>query len=61
MVELLERDLNENGWRSSKGNQLKWQKDDVWYKADYTGDKNLAEYMIWVGQAPEFLKYKTMS
>lgn len=32
--------------QSSKGNQLKWYFDDLWYKADYTGYEGLAEYMI---------------
>ena len=29
--------------RSSKGNQLKWYRDDLWYKADYTGYEGLVE------------------
>lgn len=35
--------LNRN---SSKGNQLKWKKDDIWYKADQNGYEGLAEYFI---------------
>lgn len=46
MVELFEQDIRENGRQSSKGNQLKWQNGDIWYKADYTGYEGLAEYMI---------------
>lgn len=34
------------GRASSKGNQLKWQRDGLWYKADYTGYEGLAEYLI---------------
>ena len=29
-----------------KGNQLKWENDGIWYKADCTGYEGLAEYMI---------------
>ena len=46
MVELFEKDIREDGRRSSKGNQLKWCKDGVWYKADYTGYEGLAEYVV---------------
>ena len=46
MVELFEQDIRENDRQSSKGNQLKWQNGDIWYKADYTGYEGLAEYMI---------------
>ena len=46
MVELFEQDIRENDRQSSKGNQLKWQNDGVWYKADYTGYEGLAEYVI---------------
>ena len=31
---------------SSKGNQLKWRKNDYWYKADKCGYEALAEYMV---------------
>lgn len=46
MVELFEQDVREEARQSSKGNQLKWKKDDYWYKADYTGYEGLAEYMV---------------
>ncbi len=46
MVELFEQDIRENDRQSSKGNQLKWQNGDIWYKADYTGYEGLAEYVI---------------
>ncbi len=46
MVELFEQDIRENARQSSKGNQLKWQNGDIWYKADYTGYEGLAEYMV---------------
>ena len=30
----------------TKGNQLKWENNGIWYKADCTGYEGLAEYMI---------------
>lgn len=46
MVELFEQDIKTNERQSSKGNQLKWKNNDIWYKADYTGYEGLAEYVI---------------
>ncbi len=46
MVELFEQHLYTVDRQSSKGNQLKWQSEDIWYKADYTGYEGLAEYVI---------------
>jgi len=46
MVELFEQDIRTNDRQSSKGNQLKWENQGVWYKADYTGYEGLVEYMI---------------
>ncbi|MDO4284470.1 MAG: hypothetical protein Q4C60_03955 [Eubacteriales bacterium] len=46
MVTLLESDVKTNDRRSSKGNQLKWEKEGYWYKADYTGYEGLAEYTV---------------
>lgn len=46
MVELFEQDERQNNRQSSKGNQLKWNNNGIWYKADYTGYEGLAEYMI---------------
>ena len=46
MVELFEQDERQNNRQSSKGNQLKWINNGIWYKADYTGYEGLAEYMI---------------
>ncbi|MBP3338643.1 MAG: hypothetical protein J6L69_04505 [Lachnospiraceae bacterium] len=46
MVELIEKDIKTNDRKSSKGNQLKWEKDGIWYKADYTGYEGLSEYMV---------------
>ena len=46
MVELFEQDIRTNDRQSSKGNQLKWENNGIWYKADYTGYEGLAEYLI---------------
>lgn len=46
MVVLFEQNIMTNERQSSKGNQLKWMNNDIWYKADYTGYEGLAEYMI---------------
>ena len=46
MIELFEQNIRTNRRQSSKGNQLKWENDGIWYKADYTGYEGLAEYMI---------------
>ena len=46
MIELLESELKTFKGHSSKGNQLKWLRDDIWYKADYTGYEGLSEYIV---------------
>lgn len=46
MIELFEQNERKTDRQSSKGNQLKWENDDIWYKADYTGYEGLSEYMI---------------
>lgn len=46
MIELFEQNIRTNDRQSSKGNQLKWENEEIWYKADYTGYEGLAEYMI---------------
>lgn len=46
MVELYENDNVLIDRQSSKGNQLKWKNNDLWYKADYTGYEGLSEYII---------------
>ncbi len=46
MVELFEQNIRTIDRQSSKGNQLKWYDEGIWYKADYTGYEGLAEYMI---------------
>ena len=46
MIEVFGQNIRTNRRQSSKGNQLKWENDGIWYKADYTGYEGLAEYMI---------------
>lgn len=46
MVELFEQNMREDNRQSSKGNQLKWENDGSWYKADSMGYEGLAEYLI---------------
>jgi len=46
MINLFEKDEKTNIVKSSKGNQLKWQKGNYWYKADYTGYEGLSEYIV---------------
>lgn len=56
MVELFEQDIEQDNRQSSKGNQLKWLKGNMWYKADYTGYEGMAEYM-----ASSLLKYSNLN
>ena len=71
MVELFDQNIRTQDRQSSKGNQLKWEDSNVWYKADYTGYEGLAEYTIshlliksslremeYVLYEPEQIKYK---
>lgn len=71
MVELFEDNVKLFNRHSSKGNQLKWEKDGIWYKADYMGYEGLSEYIIsqllrkstlerdeFVIYEPEQMKYK---
>lgn len=46
MIELFEQNIRTNDRQSSKGNQLKWENNGIWYKADYTGYEGLSEYLI---------------
>lgn len=71
MIELYEDNVKLFDRHSSKGNQLKWERDGIWYKADYTGYEGLAEYVVsqllkkstlrtdeFVVYEPEQIKYK---
>lgn len=46
MIELFEQDIRTFDRHSSKGNQLKWENNGVWYKADYAGYEGLSEYTV---------------
>lgn len=46
MIELFAQNERTADRQSSKGNQLKWEKDGIWYKADSAGYEGLAEYMV---------------
>lgn len=46
MIALFDGDIRTNDRRSSKGNQMKFERDDIWYKADYLGYEGLAEYTV---------------
>lgn len=46
MIELFEKDMVSPQRKSSKGNQLKWAKDSIWYKADQMGYEGLSEYVV---------------
>jgi len=46
MIKLSIEELKGNTIKSSKGNQMKWFLDNVWYKADYTGYEGLSEYVV---------------
>ena len=46
MVELFDKDIKTENRKSSKGNQLKFERDGVWYKADNMGYEGLAECVI---------------
>lgn len=46
MIELFEQEINTIDRQSSKGNQLKWKKNNTWYKADFTGYEGLSECVI---------------
>ena len=46
MTELFSKEIQTQNRRSSKGNQLKLERNHVWYKADYLGYEGLAEYAV---------------
>lgn len=46
MIELFSKDIHDQDRRSSKGNQLKFERDGFWYKADYLGYEGLAETVV---------------
>lgn len=46
LVVLHETDVVRLNRNSSKGNQLKWKNDKIWYKADQNGYEGLAEFVV---------------
>jgi hypothetical protein len=46
MIRLFDDDIKTQDRQSSKGNQLKFELDNIWYKADYLGYEGLSEYVI---------------
>ena len=44
MIELFEQNERKADRQSSKGNQLKWENNGIWYKADCTGYEGLASH-----------------
>ena len=46
MIKLFDSEIKDDGRGSSKGNQLKFVRDGIWYKADYLGYEGLAEYTV---------------
>lgn len=65
MVELFEQNMREDNRQSSKGNQLKWENEGNWYKADSMGYEGLSEYLISVLlsysslEPEEYVSYQT--
>ena len=46
MIKLFENELMGESRQSSKGNQLKFMRKGIWYKADYLGYEGLTEYTV---------------
>ncbi|KAF0224259.1 MAG: hypothetical protein FD179_1536 [Erysipelotrichaceae bacterium] len=46
MIKLRNEDIKDNTIKSSKGNQMKWFLNNVWYKADYVGYEGFSEYLV---------------
>jgi len=55
MIQLNDDNIKDNMMKSSKGNQMKWFLNDVWYKADYMGYEGLSEYIV-----SKLLKYSNL-
>ena len=56
MIELNEKDIKIFDMQSSKGNQLNWENNQNWYKADYIGYEGLSEYVV----SELLLKYSSL-
>lgn len=46
LIEMTDKEIIETTTHSSKGNQLKWQLNDKWIKADYLGYEGLSEFIV---------------
>ena len=46
MIKLFEDEMIDQGRRSSKGNQFKFKRDNIWYKTDYLGYEGLTEFVV---------------
>lgn len=55
MTALFEQDIKTADRKSSKGNQLKFERDGIWYKADNMGYEGLSEYVV-----AKLLSYSTL-
>ena len=56
MIELSRSDYINPGRPSSKGNQMKFERDGYWYKTDYLGYEGLAEFAV-----SELLRFSDLS
>lgn len=46
MIQLTEQNIRTLNRKSSKGNQMKFEQNGIWYKTDYLGYEGLCEYMV---------------
>ncbi len=46
MIKLFDKDIKTENRKSSKGNQLKFERDGIWYKADNMGYEGLSECIV---------------
>ena len=46
LIRLSDAEMRNFNRESSKGNQLKFSLDGIWYKTDYMGYEGLSEYVI---------------
>ena len=58
MVELFGKHKEMESRKSSKGNQLKWEEQGIWYKADYPDFLHTA---AWVGRNMYLIRRKRSS
>ena len=46
MIKLFDEDVKTSDRKSTKGNQLKFERDGMWYKADNMGYEGLSECVV---------------